>query len=142
MQGDAFDPKKMVVFDNKYRTDVPMYPSEDDVKSSYSLIEYNIDKIFIKVSADKPSYMVLSEIFYPGWHAKVDGKDVPVLCGNYIFRVIPINEGVHEIYIYFVSWPFRIGIIISLISLIISLSYLIYQKTSQIKYFLLKQGVD
>jgi len=51
----------------------------------------------------------------------VDGKETPILRGNYLFRVIPLEKGDHEVCLYFVSWSFRIGAIISLFTFICSL---------------------
>jgi len=118
MKSDEFDPQRMVVFEEQYRSKLLTQREEGGCKGIYSILEYSEENIRIKVSIDSPGYMVLSEIAYPGWKAEVDGKRVPILSGNYIFRVIPLGEGEHEIDLYFVSWPFYIGLYISLITLI------------------------
>ena len=67
----------------------------------------------------------MSEIIYPGWKATVDGEKATILPGNFLFRVIPLNEGEHEVHLFFISWPFRIGACITLLSLIGSIWFIL-----------------
>jgi uncharacterized membrane protein YfhO len=36
------------------------------------------------------SLLVVSQVYYPGWRATVDGKRVPVLAANYALTGIPV----------------------------------------------------
>ncbi len=56
-----------------------------------------------KYSADAPSTVIFSEIYYnKGWRAYVDGEEVPYLRANYILRAMELPEGEHTI-----EWRFR-----------------------------------
>ena len=120
METDTFNPLKMVVLEPESRNLMLPYTEGDNFESSCSIRYYDNENIRIKTSANRACYLVLSEIFYPGWEAKVDAKEVPILRGNYIFRVIPLKPGDHQVELRFVSWPFRIGAVISLLTLICS----------------------
>jgi hypothetical protein len=124
MKDTSFNPREMVVLETEYPWKGTDGIKERELKAEYSVIEYGNDNIRIKTSSGYPGYLVLSEIYYPGWKAKVDGKEVPVLRGNYLFRVIPLEKGDHEVRLYFVSWPFRIGATISLFTFIFSLFFI------------------
>lgn len=128
MQSDEFDPKTMLVFDSKYSSTIPFCQTSEKVNGSFSVLEYGVNRIRLNVSVDKAAYLIFSEIYYPGWKAIIDGNTSSILCGNYIFRVIPITSGLHEINMYFISWPFRIGCLISLLTLISGVGYLLYRK--------------
>jgi hypothetical protein len=121
MMTDTFDPFKVVVLEPESQQFMLPNTTEDDFEGSCSIIYYDSENIRITISANQACYLVLSEIFYPGWKAKMDGKDIPILCGNYIFRVIPLEQGEHEVELRFVSRPFRIGAIISLLILACSI---------------------
>ncbi len=41
--------------------------------------------------------IVFSEVYYPGWTATVDGKEVPVGRVNYILRAIRVEPGSHKV---------------------------------------------
>ncbi len=120
MKTDTFNPLKMVVLEPESQKIMLPHTEGDNFASSCSIRYYDNENIQIKTSANRACYLVLSEIFYPGWEAKVDAKEVPIVRGNYIFRVIPLKPGEHQVELRFISWPFRIGATISLLTLICS----------------------
>jgi hypothetical protein len=133
MKSDAFDPLKMVVVEPQYQSDL-FSPTERGVsEGSCTIIEYQNESIIIRASTNKPGYLVMSEIFYPGWKATVDGEKATILPGNYLFRVIPLNEGEHEVHMFYVSWPFRIGIIVSLLTLTASLWFIVWNRERSVQ---------
>jgi len=132
MKSDKFDPRKMVVFEPEYSPNLFPQGKSGPFKGSCIVLDYDNESIRIKTSSGQRGYLVLSEIFYPGWQAKVNGKGTPILRGNYLFRVIPLDRGEHEVHLYFISWPFRIGAILSLMTLTLSLMYIARRKKASL----------
>lgn len=120
MMTDSFDPFKMVVFEPESQPFVVQENNREAFEGSCSITYYDNENIRISASTNQAGYLVLSEMFYPGWEATIDGKKAPILCGNYLFRVIPLKPGEHQVELRFVSWPFRIGMAISLLTVICS----------------------
>ncbi|MFC1579319.1 YfhO family protein [Thermodesulfobacteriota bacterium] len=81
------------------------------------ILSYNPDEIILQVKTAAPAYLFLSEVHYPGWKATVDGRQVKILRGNYLFRVIPVPEGSHNIRVFFDPWTVKTGVFISLLTL-------------------------
>ncbi len=117
MKSEKFNPRKVVVLEGEQTSEDRIGHQGKSIASSCEILRYTNEEIVMRVSTERDGYLVLSEVFYPGWQAFVDGKQTDVLCGNYIFRAIPIKPGDHEVRLSFVSWPFRIGLLISLITL-------------------------
>jgi uncharacterized membrane protein YfhO len=92
-----------------------------DVKNNINITKYTNNKIEINVSTDKPGLLWLSEIWYPAWKAKVDGKVTKVYKADFSFRAIDVPSGNHKITMYFDSDAFRYGMIISLTALFASI---------------------
>jgi len=113
-----FEPTREVVLapdDNDF-----IFPeqSADGFQGSCRISHYDQEMIRISTSANRAGYLVLSEVFYPGWEASVDGRKVSILQGDYLLRVIPLEKGNHEVQFRFVSRPFRLGLTVSLLTLV------------------------
>ena len=62
-----------------------------------TLEKYEPNELTYNVKSDKGGIIAFSEIYYPGWTAKVDGADVPVGRVNYILRAINVKAGQHTV---------------------------------------------
>jgi hypothetical protein len=62
-----------------------------------TLIEDEPDRVVIDAAASGPGYLFVSDTWYPGWRAEVDGQPVPVLRANIAFRAVPISGGNHRV---------------------------------------------
>jgi uncharacterized membrane protein YfhO len=77
---------------------------------------------------------VLSEIFYPGWKACVDGVETEIYRANYNLRSLFVRAGKHTIELTFASAPFRQGMWISLATLLccaVGIGYSLRKKTDR-----------
>ncbi|RJR40746.1 MAG: hypothetical protein C4576_19445 [Desulfobacteraceae bacterium] len=128
MKSDAFDPVRTVVLEGDPSVSREKGVVDEVAGSSCKVLSHDHEEIRIEASLKGPGYLVISEVFYPGWHASVDGYPTPVLRGNGLFRVVQLHSGVHEVRFHFVSWPFRIGALLSLLSLCFALGFLILKK--------------
>lgn len=70
---------------------------EPDPEGTVEWVERVYDDVLLRVNTDRPALLVLSDNFYPAWHATVDGEPVPVLRANYTFRAVPVPAGTHEV---------------------------------------------
>ncbi len=62
-------------------------------------------------------FLVLTDAFYPGWEAEVDGRPRPIELANFFFRAVPLRAGDREVVFRYRSRPFEQGRRISLITL-------------------------
>ena len=128
MNSAEFDPKSMVVFEPRYQSALFTQTRERVPEGSCEIQEYQDENIRLRVSTNSPGYLILSEIYYPGWKATVDGEKTAILQGDFLLRVIPLGKGEHDVTLSYSSFPFRIGVIISLISLIGSLGFVVWRR--------------
>ena len=84
-----------------------------------SMAAYEPQEIVMGVQADRDCYVFISDTYYPGWKATVDGEEAPVLRANYAFRALAVSEGKHEVRMVYEPAPFRIGIILSIAGLVL-----------------------
>jgi hypothetical protein len=57
----------------------------------------------VQVDAPEAGYLVLSETWYPGWSATVNGQDTPIEQVNGLFRAVPVPAGAAEVQLRY--WP-------------------------------------
>jgi hypothetical protein len=124
MKSEPFDPLKTVVLEGGPLERSGVSNGAESTRDFCEVLAYASERMTLRTSSDSAGYLVLSEIFYPGWTALVDSRRRDVMRGNSLFRVIPLEKGNHEVTLYFVSWPFRIGVVISLVTLVICMCIL------------------
>lgn len=72
----------------------------------------------VRVDTPQPGIVVLSEMYFPGWHAFVDGAETLVYPVNYCLKGVSVPAGVHEVRFQYAPTSFRAGAVISLASLV------------------------
>ena len=53
------------------------------------------NSVLVEVEAEQAGILVLHDIFYPGWTARIDGDEAPVMRANILFRSVEIPAGHH-----------------------------------------------
>jgi len=64
-----------------------------------------------------PSYLLVSENWYPDWHAQVDATPTATLRGDYSLIAVPIPQGAKTVALWFDSPARRQGWWITILSL-------------------------
>ncbi len=57
-----------------------------------------------RVRSAAPGWLFVAETWYPGWRAWVDGRSVPLLRAEYLFRAVPLPAGAHEVTLRYAPW--------------------------------------
>jgi hypothetical protein len=82
----------------------------------------------IEVEAVGEGLLVLSEVAYPGWVARVDGIRQPVETVHGLLRGVQLAEGVHTVVLEYRPWPVYAGTAITLLGLALLLGILRWAK--------------
>ncbi len=86
--------------------------------ASATLTHYGAEKVLIDAKATAPSLVVLTDSYYPGWTATVDGHPASLQRVDYLLRGVRIGPGRHTIVMQYKPTSWTIGWIISLLSLL------------------------
>ena len=103
-----FDPTTQVVLETGDGLDVTPAGAATIHVDIYQL---NLIRLHVDTPAD--GYLVLSEVWYPGWQAQVDGQPVPVLRADYAFRAVRLPAGQHDVEMRFDPISWKVGLVIS-----------------------------
>jgi hypothetical protein len=91
------------------------------------IIDYQTHTIELKTTSATPALLVLSEAYYPGWRARIDGQEAPVLRVDHALRGVVIPAGEHGVsFRYKPTWLVR-GLWLTLVGLL-GTSVLLFQR--------------
>ncbi len=97
-------------------------------KSNIEIVDYTPNKLNFKIKTDADSLFFISDNYFPGWKALIDGKEKEIYRANYSFRAIPIKQGEHRLEMYYFPESFITGLKISIIGVFLLIIYLILFK--------------
>src|SRR6267143_2551565 len=76
-------------------------------------------RVVVAASTDAPAWLVLTDTWFPGWRARVDGADVVVQRADHALRAVALPPGRHEVEFTFTPRGLRAGAAITLAALAI-----------------------
>lgn len=102
---------------------------EFSLKRSAIIEKYEPEAVSVTVEAEDDAYLVLSDLYHPFWHAKVDGKTADIIPAFYILRAVKVPKGNHRVDFYCKIPYFNHSIVISLLMILLSFgSFLVYKR--------------
>jgi hypothetical protein len=92
----------------------PVGNCDDAHAGAVKIITYQPENVVIQANvASDSSYLVLSDAWYPGWDASIDGLPTPVLKANGLFRAVRVPSGIHNVVFAYRSLSFEAGAAVS-----------------------------
>lgn len=90
-------------------------PSPEDCSQGGAAVvrAYEPERVHIEARAEAPSVLILTDAWYPGWEASVDGEPAPVLIVDHAARGVPLPPGSHDVVFQFRPGWFAPGIGVS-----------------------------
>jgi len=110
---DDFDPAMAVVLEGGQLLKGPAI-AEDRVQ----VVRYEPNALEIELETGAEGYLFLSDPFYPGWKAELDGEPTTLLRANYAFRAVQVPSGSHRVTMTFRPGSWVAGLAITLITLL------------------------
>ncbi|REK22822.1 MAG: hypothetical protein DWQ41_18680 [Planctomycetota bacterium] len=86
------------------------------------------NRLEISAHLDAPGYLVVSDLWYPGWTAQLGDTELPVLEANFGFRTIPLPAGSHRVELAYVPRGLFPGAMISVLTLL-SITLIVKKET-------------
>lgn len=118
-----FNPDQEIILEEK----PSLIPENNQKVNSFAEIkDYQENKLTIETNSNSNCLLFISDNYYPGWKAYVDDKEVKIYRANYTFRAVEVPKGSHLVKFSYEPKSLKIGIIISLLSLLILSTMIIF----------------
>lgn len=92
---------------------VPPGTLGDPTAPPVDLVEYRPERVVVRARPTQPTLLVLSDSYFPGWKARVDGVPTPIIRANHQFRAVPLEPGSHTVEFSFEPDSLRLGGVIT-----------------------------
>ncbi|RPH48852.1 MAG: hypothetical protein EHM91_03755, partial [Planctomycetota bacterium] len=90
-----WDPRKTVILE-QFPTEAPPVTTEGPAGRA-RVVSRRAGEYVLEAENGADAYLVLSEAYYPGWTAEVDGKPVEVVPANHLIQAIRLPPGKHVV---------------------------------------------
>jgi len=102
--------------------------AHNDYPGEVKAIEWGLNSVSVELEAVKGALLVVSQAWFPGWHAWVDGEEAEVLRVNGIVQGVPVAAGVHRVELAYRAPGLRLGFIVSLCTLAFLAAWMTLEK--------------
>ena len=120
ISADEFEFQQRAVITRKKSDLLPDQPEGRQPRLIPAVIEeYRPHTVKITTDSPEDGYLILSDLYYPGWRATVDGSRAEICPGNFMFRAVRVDRGRHTIVFRYLPWTFYLGLLLALFALIV-----------------------
>jgi hypothetical protein len=95
------------------------------------ILESN-NRLTLEVMAAENGLLVLSDTYYPGWKAFVNGKETKIYRADYTFRAIPLNAGVHRVEFVYDPISFKLGAGVTLLGILGCIAFALFGRPRRV----------
>jgi hypothetical protein len=82
-------------------------------KGQVEILAYRPNQVRLHVETPTTGWLVLTDLYYPGWRAQVNGREVSIQATNYGLRGVCIPAGSHEVIFEFTPPLLHYGAVLS-----------------------------
>jgi uncharacterized membrane protein YfhO len=107
-----------------FPADAPPVPTEKSAGRA-TVIARTPGYYEIEAENDADAYLVLSEAYYPGWTAEVDGRAADVLPANHLIQTIRLAAGKHVVRFQYHSRFLALGFAVAALAALVPVALLV-----------------
>jgi hypothetical protein len=81
-----------------------------NTQSRSEIVAYEPNKVIVDVQTDSAAFLVLTDLYYPGWTAEIDGRPATIYRADGLFRAVKVEPGHHTIVFSYLPITFLAGV--------------------------------
>ncbi|MDI6778010.1 MAG: YfhO family protein [Patescibacteria group bacterium] len=129
LKSPAFDIRNQIIIEKDLPENQLTGNNAPETDNSTAIItSYKDQEIIIETKMENDGFLVLTDQYYPGWEASIDGKEVEIYPTDYTFRSVYLKKGSHSVRFVYDPASYKIGKIISILTLLVLFGILWFEK--------------
>jgi len=100
MRDENFDPRTTITLNH----DGALPQLDGGGTGRVTITRYTDTQIEMTIETDTAGYVMLTDAYYAGWSAQVNGADVPIYRADVMFRAVYVSAGVHTVLFKYRGW--------------------------------------
>ena len=130
MISPEFNPVSYAIIEEELGVEYALSNKSTNQNSVVNFIQYSPNKVTMEVHLKQPGLLILGDVYYPGWKVYVDNKIDKIYRANYVMRAVYLKEGNHTVRFIYDPLLFKVGLIITLLTLLTIFIYFIRRKNT------------
>lgn len=135
LKKEEFDFRKEIILSELPKEPISTGWKEIHNRGKVKIKDYEAERIRIVVESPEDAFLVLSELWYPGWKAIVDGEERRIYRADHILRAIWLEKGKHKVEFVYEPTYFKIGKIISIFAISVLVAGFVFTGSLMRKVF-------
>lgn len=116
----SFDPERSVILEEDVGAAPPLIAGQEPPRARARILEERPTRLLVETQSEARGWLVLTDTFYPGWKARVDGNEAPLIRANAMFRAVPVGAGRHEIEFLYRPSSVKTGLMVTAAALLLA----------------------
>lgn len=111
------NPRSTVVLEEPFNLPLPdegLQEAPEAPPSRAEVVTYASDRVVVETESGGSAFLVLTDSYYPGWRAYVDGREEKIYRADYLFRAVYLPGGRHRVEFLFQPLSMGLGALITL----------------------------
>jgi hypothetical protein len=104
--GQLYEPEKVALVESPQ---AQFFNELNQPSGQVEMLKMTDTRVRLRTQTAFPQFLVLSDVFYPGWQATIDGQPAEIFPTNYVQRGVRVPAGNHVIEYRFEPLSFKLG---------------------------------
>jgi hypothetical protein len=118
LRDGPLDPRSQVVVEGSPEAGTGPFPGTRPVDAA--IVAEGTGVVDVRASAPGGGFLVLTDPYYPGWRAYVDGVESPIMRADYLFRTVELPPGTHDVRFVFLPFSLQRGALLTAVGVAIA----------------------
>lgn len=127
----GYDPRREVLLEGP-RAETGGTPPPSGDAGEAAVVEEAPERLLIAVRAPAGGFVVVADAFAPGWRAILDGRAVPILRADGLFRAVAVGAGEHRLEMAYRPAEVPAGFAASLAGLLLAAAWVIMARVRRL----------